>query len=83
MGEAISYAYFLLFSIVSPYFFDINLITQDMSYIEQMSEWLKKNPNATIEDAWKAGYFQSNENWCKGKVDLLEKAVDIMKKIIE
>jgi len=54
-----------------------------MSYKEQMSEWLSKHPNATVEDAWQAGYFQSNENWCKGKVELMEKAVEIMKQIIE
>ena len=38
-----------------------------MSYIEQMNEWLAKNPKATTEEAWKAGYFQSLENWCSKK----------------
>ena len=54
-----------------------------MSYKEQMKEWLDKHPNATVEDAWQAGYFQSNENWCKGKVELLKKALDIIKRILE
>lgn len=36
-----------------------------MAYIDQMREWIRKHPNATLEDAWKAGYSQSTENWVK------------------
>lgn len=35
-----------------------------MNYKEQMKEWLSKHPDATIEEAWEAGYFQCSVNWC-------------------
>ena len=38
-----------------------------MSYIEQRDEWLQKHPDATVADAWEAGYWQSCDNWC-GKI---------------
>ncbi len=34
-----------------------------MNYKEQMQQWLEKHPNATIEEAWEAGYLQSTDNW--------------------
>lgn len=36
-----------------------------MIYKEQMEKWIKEHPNATIEDAWMAGYWQCTDNWCK------------------
>ena len=33
-------------------------------YKKQFAEWQKKNPNATIEEAWMAGYWQLCDNWC-------------------
>ena len=36
-----------------------------MNYIEQRTEWLRKHPKATIEEAWTAGYLQSTDNWCR------------------
>ena len=35
-----------------------------MGYKEQMRQWLEKHQDATIDEAWEAGYFQSTENWC-------------------
>lgn len=28
-----------------------------MSYMEQMRSWLSEHPDATAEEAWKAGYL--------------------------
>jgi hypothetical protein len=36
-----------------------------MTYEQQMRKWLAEHPNATAEEAWKAGYFQSTTNWCR------------------
>lgn len=54
-----------------------------MSYKEQMKDWIQKHPNATVEDAWEAGYMQSNRNWCHGKREKMEKVIEVMKEIIE
>lgn len=35
-----------------------------MAYTDQMKTWLAKHPEATLEEAYKAGYFQSTYNWC-------------------
>lgn len=29
------------------------------------SEWVKKHPKATLEEAFVAGYWKSCDNWCK------------------
>lgn len=36
-----------------------------MSYHEQCQQWLDGHPDATIEEAWEAGYLTSLSNWCK------------------
>ena len=54
-----------------------------MSMNEQRAEWIAKHPKATIEEAWTAGYFQSNQNWCKGKVGLMEECRKLLKQLIE
>jgi hypothetical protein len=36
-----------------------------MSYKEQKNEWLVKNPDATADDAYEAGYLQAITNFCK------------------
>ena len=38
-----------------------------MSYIEQRKKWLKEHPDATLEEAWEAGYVTSTNNWCNTK----------------
>ena len=35
-----------------------------MNYKEQMTEWIEKHPDATIEQAWLNGYFTCTDNWC-------------------
>jgi len=59
------------------------LSVESMSYKEQMQEWLKKHPNATVEEAWVAGYNTCTDNWCHGKVALFEKCRELLKQIIE
>lgn len=36
-----------------------------MNYKQQMAIWLKEHPNATIAEAWEAGYLQSTTNWVR------------------
>ena len=55
----------------------------DMSYKDQLKEWLSKHPNATVEEAIEAGYMISNNNWCHGKVEQMEKCIEMLKQIIE
>lgn len=35
-----------------------------MSFIEQKEKWLRENPDATLEQAYSAGYWQECDNWC-------------------
>ena len=54
-----------------------------MNYKEQMKEWLREHQDATPEEAYEAGYMQSNLNWCHGKVDLLTKLKELINKLLE
>lgn len=54
-----------------------------MNKKEMMQKWISENPNATIEDAWNAGYDCSTDAWCHGKVDMLDKIRELIKQIIE
>lgn len=54
-----------------------------MNYKDQMQEWLKNHPNATVEEAYEAGYQTCTDNWCHGKVALFEKCRELLKQIIE
>ena len=40
---------------------------QKMNYKEQMTEWIEKHPEATIQEAWEAGYLICCSNWCNRK----------------
>lgn len=53
-----------------------------MNYKEQMKEWLVKHPDATLEEAWHAGYMTSNNNWCHGKREMMEQVCEMMKELI-
>ena len=35
-----------------------------MSMQDQKAEWLKSHPNATLDEAFEAGYFTCSSNWC-------------------
>lgn len=54
-----------------------------MSYKEQMAEWLSKHQDATLEEAWEAGYMICTNNWCQGKVELMAQCSELMKQIID
>lgn len=53
-----------------------------MSYKEQMEAWLKDNPDATVEQAWEAGYDTCTMNWLHGKREKLERFFELMKEIL-
>lgn len=54
-----------------------------MNYKDQMKKWLAEHPDATAEQIWEAGYHQCTENWLHGKVELMEKCMNLMKQIIQ
>lgn len=80
---------FIIFEIVSGLLVKVgqisrrNQINENMSYKEQMAEWIARHPKATIEEAWQAGYLQSNTNWCRGKVDIMQQCRELMRQLIE
>ena len=39
----------------------------EMSYKDQKNKWLSEHPDATLDEAYEAGYHQSTDNWCKSK----------------
>lgn len=53
-----------------------------MTYKEQMAEWIEQHPEATIEQAWQAGYECSTNAWCHGKVSMMEQCRELMKQIL-
>lgn len=48
-----------------------------------MQKWISDNPDATIEDAWSAGYDCSTDAWCRGKVDVMIKMRELIKQLLE
>lgn len=38
-----------------------------MSMYDDMTMWIDDHPDASLQDAYKAGYLQSVENWCNQK----------------
>lgn len=38
-----------------------------MGYHDQRQQWIRDHPDATLEDAWNAGYLTSTDNWCSKK----------------
>ena len=54
-----------------------------MGFREQMAEWIAKHPQATLEEAFEAGWFACSEAWCHGKREKMEQVCELMKEIIE
>lgn len=48
-----------------------------------MSDWIKNNPEATLEEAFKAGWMLCTEAWCHGKREKMEEVCELMKEIID
>lgn len=53
-----------------------------MNYKEQMTEWIEKHPEATIQEAWEAGYMFSTDAWCHGKVSLMAECRELINQIL-
>ena len=54
-----------------------------MGFKEQMAEWIAKHPEATLEEAFMAGWFACTDAWCHGKREKMEQVCEFMKEIIE
>lgn len=50
---------------------------------EKMEIWLHENPDATLEDAFEAGWMLCTEAWCQGKREKMEQVCELMKEIIK
>lgn len=72
----------VLFVRIGLFFLNTN-ISIYMNYKDQMKEWLREHQDATPEEAYEAGYMQSNLNWCHGKVELLTKLKELITKLLE
>ena len=48
-----------------------------------MEIWLQENPDATLVDAFKAGWMLCTDAWCHGKREKMDKVCELMKEIIE
>lgn len=49
---------------------------------EQMEKWLKENPDATLRDAFEAGWYGCTDAWCRGKREKMEECIGLMKELI-
>ena len=54
-----------------------------MGFKEKMAEWIAKHPQATLEEAFEAGWFACSEAWCHGKREKLEECITLMREIID
>lgn len=50
---------------------------------EKMEIWLQENPDATLEDAFEAGWMLCTDAWCHGKREKMEQVCEVMKEIIQ
>ena len=53
-----------------------------MGHKEQLQEWLDKHPDATMEDAFTAGWMLCTEAWCQGKREKMEQLRELLKDIL-
>lgn len=54
-----------------------------MTYKEQLQAWIDSHPDATLENAFEAGWMLCTEAWCHGKREKMEKVCELMKEIID
>ena len=54
-----------------------------MNYKKQLQEWLQGHPDATLEDAFTAGWMLCTDSWCRGKREKMESVCELMKEIID
>ena len=48
-----------------------------------MEKWLQEHPNATVAEAFKAGWFACTDTWCHGKREKMEQLSDMINEILE
>jgi hypothetical protein len=49
---------------------------------EKMEIWLQENPDATLEEAFQAGWMLCTEAWCHGKREKMEHVCELLKDIL-
>ena len=49
---------------------------------EKMEIWLQENPDATLEEAFQAGWMLCTEAWCHGKREKMEYVCELLKDIL-
>lgn len=54
-----------------------------MNWEKEFERWLKENPNATLKDAFRAGWMKCSNAWCHGKREQMETCIELMKQIID
>lgn len=50
---------------------------------EEMEKWLAGNPNATLREAFMAGWYGCTDAWCHGKRAQMEQVKELIKEILE
>ena len=58
-------------------------IRDGMNYKEQLQEWIEKHPDATLQEAFTAGWMLCTDAWCHGKREKMEQVCELMKEIIQ
>lgn len=49
---------------------------------ERMKQWIADHPDASVADAFKAGWFACTEAWCHGKREKMDQVAVLMREII-
>lgn len=49
---------------------------------EKMKQWMNDHPDATVEDAFEAGWLSCTDAWCHGRREQFESVCETIKEII-
>ena len=49
---------------------------------EIMEKWLMEHPEATLREAFEAGWLGCTDAWCRGKRERYEQLIEDLKQII-
>lgn len=49
---------------------------------EIMDKWLSENPNATLREAFEAGWYGCTDAWCHHKREKMEQVCELIKEVI-
>lgn len=50
---------------------------------EKMEKWLREHPDATLREAFEAGWYNCTEAWCRGKREKMEQVCEMIREIIK